>query len=427
MAGFCGCGAPAARRPSRRFVFRATAGILIPVGRIPNVPRVRFGRSPLADAQASPQWARWNDARGRRYTVGAEEELMLLEGADRSLAQTSERVLARLPAGLAEHVQPETHAAIVELATGIHDDVAGAAAELASLRSRLARELDAMGLGAACAGTYPLASTQATRISQVDRYRVIADSMRSLARREPTLALHVHVGVPDCEDAIRVINGMREAVPVLLALSANSPFCQGRDTGFASTRTVIFQGFPRTGTARRFAAYADYVQSIDVLIASGALPDPSFLWWDVRLQPRFGTVEVRVMDAQSTVADSAALIALVQSLARAELEESARVGATTPEVLAENRFLAARDGTEAHLIDAERRRLIPVRELVEELLARCAPHAEALGCTNELEHVRALAQRGGAERQRRRSAAAGLEGLMPTLMESFTDHQLTHH
>ena len=136
---------------------------------------------------------------------------------------------------------------------------------------------------------------------------------------------------------------------MLLALSANSPFSQGRDSGFASARTVIFQGFPRTGTARRFADYTDYVEAVDPLIASGALPDPSFLWWDVRLQPPLGTVEVRVMDAQSSVADSAPLIALVQSLAPLMLEGEPPNGATAPEILAENRFLAARDGLQAKL------------------------------------------------------------------------------
>lgn len=176
-----------------------------------------------------------------------------------------------------------------------------------------------------------------------------------------------------------MLNRLRGAVPVLLALSANSPFCQGRDTGFASTRTVIFQGFPRTGTARRFADYADYVDAVDAMIASGGLPDPSFLWWDVRLQPALGTVEVRVMDSQSTVADSAAVIALVQSLARLELEGEPADRDVGPEVLAENRFLAARDGSNARLIDPIKRQLEPVGELAEATLAACRSRAAALG------------------------------------------------
>ncbi|HEY2601771.1 MAG TPA: YbdK family carboxylate-amine ligase [Thermoleophilaceae bacterium] len=369
-----------------------------------------------------PAWARWNDGQERRYTVGAEEEAMLLRPPSLALAQASDAVLGQLSGGLAGHAAAETHAAVVELMTGVHGDIHGAVEELAGLRAELARELRPLGLTAASAGTYPLASHGENRVSGLARYRQVADSMRALARREPTLALHVHVGVPDAGDAVRVLNGLREAVPLLLALSANSPFSQGRDTGFASARTVIFQSFPRTGTARAFAGYRDYVRAVDALIGSGALPDPSFLWWDVRLQPKLGTVEVRVMDAQSNVADSAALIALVQSLVRLELEGDAPpAGDVGPEVLAENRFLAARDGSEARLIDPARRELVPLRRLVDELLTRCLPHAEALGCAGELEHARRLATANGADRQRFRAREpGGLRGLVGTMCERFS-------
>lgn len=344
---------------------------------------------------------------------------MLLDTSDYSLAQSSDVVLARLSGSLAEHTAPETHAAVVELATGIHLDVAGAVAELATLRAQLVRELSAMGLGAASPGTYPLESSGESRVSGSDRYRMLAHSMRALARREPTLALHVHVGVPDPEDATRVLNGLRAVVPVLLALSANSPFCQGRDSGFASTRTVIFQGFPRTGTARWFAGYDDYVHAVDALITSGALPDPTFLWWDVRLQPVLGTVEFRVMDSQSAVADSAALVALVQSLARSELEGEPTQFAIAPEVLAENRFLAARDGLDARLIDSVKRQLVPVREVIAELVERCRPHAAALGCSGELDRIRRLAAANGADRQRLWAGEFGLVESVSRLTEGF--------
>ncbi len=254
---------------------------------------------------ASPLWARRNDELGERYTLGVEEELMLLEPGDWSLVQSSDEVLARLSDELSAHTFPETHAAVVELATGIHPDVDGIVAELTSLRNRLAHELGAMGLSVAAAGTHPLTVREESEISGAVRYRALNDSMRVLARREPTMALHVHMGAPASEDAIRLLNGLRRNIPVLLALSANSPFSQGRDCGFASARTVIFQAFPRTGPPRFFADYADYVETVDALIAPGAIPDPSFLWWHVRLQPALGTVEVRVMDAQSTITEVA--------------------------------------------------------------------------------------------------------------------------
>jgi carboxylate-amine ligase len=364
-----------------------------------------------------PTWAQWN-GHWRHNTIGVEEELMLLDPVHCSLVQSGEGVLGQLSDELSPHTRPETHAAIIELVTGIHSDVAGAVAELAALRAQLAVELRAMGLSAASAGTYPLECAGENRVSAATRYLKVAESMRGLARREPTLALHVHIGVPDPEDAVMLLNRLRGAVPVLLALSANSPFSQGRDTGFASARTVIFQGFPRTGTPRRFADYAEYVQAVDALIATGAIPDPSFLWWDVRLQPGLGTVEVRVMDAQTSVADSAALIALIHALARFELEGDSTELEVSPEVSMENRFLAARDGMNARLIDPVRRQMVPARSLLDVVLARCRAYGDPVGSV-ELDRVARLAEATGAERQRRCVRKDGLVELVPTLTQRF--------
>ncbi len=342
---------------------------------------------------------------------------MLLNPTDFSLAHSGEKVLRRLSGELYAHSSPETHAAVIELATGTHSDVAGAVQELAALRAQLDREVRAMGLVAASLGTYPLAYSGETRVSGSARYRLVSKSMRMLARREPTLALHIHIGIPDPEDAIRVLNGLRQAVPILLALAANSPYNKGHDTGFASARTVIFQGFPRTGTARRFLDYEDYVRTVDALIGSGALPDPSFLWWDVRLQPTLGTVEFRVMDAQTTVADTGALIALVRSLARLELEAEP-TEATSPEVLAENRFLAARDGLGARLIDPKKRALVPVKGLLDAQLERCSAHADPVSWV-ELGRAARLATGNGADHQRQWARKTGLMGLVSRAARGF--------
>lgn len=367
---------------------------------------------------AWPSWADWNQAQKDPFTVGVEEEVLLLDVIDRSMAQSSDSVLTRLSQRLRGHAAAETHAAVIELATGIHGAVTPAEAELARLRSQLARELDAIGLCAASAGMYPLKRSAETRISGSERYHQLASSMRSLARREPTLALHVHVGVIHPEDAIRLLNGLRQQLPLLLALSANSPFAGGSDTGFASARTVTFQAFPRTGIPRRFADYGEYVRTVDMLIASGALPDPTFLWWDVRLQPALGTVEVRVMDSQCVVGDTAALVALVVSLAKAILTGGLPEPDACTEVLAENRFLAARDGLSACLIDPEGRRLIPVRRLLDDLLDRCGSEADPADLA-ELGRVPRLAQAGGADRQRGWVRKAGLDQLLATLSQRF--------
>jgi glutamate---cysteine ligase / carboxylate-amine ligase len=372
--------------------------------------------------RASPLWARWNGELDSRYTLGVEEEVMLLEPGGWSLAQSTDEVLARLSDDLALHTSPETHAAVLELTTGVHPDVDGVLAELQTLRSSLARELRAMGVAVAAAGTHPLTDGTQTKVSGAPRYRLLEQSMRVLARREPTMALHLHVGIPRPEDAVRLLNALRRTAPILLALSANSPFSQGRDGGFASMRTLIFQAFPRTGLPRMFAGYDDYVEVVDGLVSSGAIPDPSFLWWDMRLQPRLGTVEVRIMDAQTTLAETAPLVALVQSRARLELEGDLSTVEPSAEVLAENRFLAARDGMDARLIDSAARRLVPVRDTLEALIDRCRPHALALGCPSELEQVLHLAAKNGADSQR---ALAARDGTLDHLTARLADRFLT--
>jgi len=327
--------------------------------------------------------------------------VMLLDPVDLSLAQRGDDVLARLPADLAPHVSAETHQAVLELATDPHQTVAAAAAELRGLRTWLEGELADLGLIAAVAGTHPFAMWSETRVSPAGRYQEILRTMADLARREPTFALHVHVGVPDAETAVQLLNQMRAHLPLLLGLSANSPFWQGRATGLASTRTPVFGMFPRTGIPRRFESYRDWTETVGALVRCGAFPEPTFLWWDIRPQPRLGTVEVRIMDAQTSPESTAALCALVQSVARLELEEryAPAVLVRAGELLAENRFLAARDGIAAALIDPVGGGGVPAREQLAALLEAARPHAAALGCAAELDGVPALAAEPGFARQ----------------------------
>jgi carboxylate-amine ligase len=367
-------------------------------------------------------WADWNAS--TPYTVGIEEEVMLLDPEDWALAQRIDDVLPRLSPGLASQVAPETHGAAIELASRPHDGAEEAAREIAGLRAALVRELAGTGLRVASAGMHPFTVWTDTEISSAPRYQHVYGSMRELARREPTFALHVHVGVADAEDAVVLHNRFRAHLPLLLALSVNSPFWQGRDTGLGSTRTPLFQVFPRVGIPRAFASYADYVETVDLLIRCGAITDPTFLWWDVRPQPRFGTVEVRIMDAQTSASETAALAALTQSIAHLELEEGyhTEAHATGPELLAENRFIAARDGMDARLIDPVAEERVPARELLARLLLVTRPHAAVLGCESALDALAALAGEPGAARQLR--LASELERL-PRLVEALSDAFLT--
>ena len=347
---------------------------------------------------------------------------MVLAGPDWSLAGETEEFLQTLPAELAAHVSAETHAAAIEIASEPHQGVHAIREELRSLRVALHQQLRAADLQAACAGTHPTALWSETRVSGGARYQLIHESMRELARREPSFALHVHIGVPDAHAAIALLNRLRAHLPLLLALSANSPFWQGRDTGLASARTPIFQAFPRVGIPRPFVSYLEYVEVVDQLLRCDAFPEPSFLWWDVRLRPHFGTVEVRVMDAQSTAERSAALAVLVQSIARLELEEGYHDPALiqAPELLQENRFLAARDGINARLLDPVADTRVAATEQLTQLLDAVRPHAQDLGAEDGLELIDEVAADSGAEQQRRTARAGGLGEVIRTLTISFS-------
>lgn len=368
-----------------------------------------------------PDWAEWKP--GSEYTLGVEEEAMLLNPHDWSLAQQMDRVLPTLSPELSAHVTTETHRSALEMKTGAHPTAAEAAGELLALRCKLEDELSPLGLRCASAATHPFTVWHETVLSTGPRYDVVYGSMRELARREPTFALHVHVGVPDGERGIQLVNRMRAHMPLLLALSVNSPFWQGRDTGLASARTPLFQAFPRVGIPRAFKDYADWIDTVALLISCEAFPDPTFLWWDVRPQPRFGTVEVRILDAQMTVAETAALTALVQCIARLETEEGYASDKLVRrrEVLEENRFSAARDGMSGEFIDPDAECRTKASKLLDDLLDACRPHARDLSCEAELEPIPEMARTTGARRQLEMARGPGrLPGLVSRLADAFT-------
>ena len=371
----------------------------------------------------SPAWADWAGGHAfGPYTLGVEEEAMLLDPRTWALAHRFDDLLPRLPEETQNQVTAETHGSAFEVQTGIQETVADAVDELRGLRRQLAATLEELGLRAAVAGTHPFAIWQEIAVSGGERYQFVYGSMRELARREPTFALHVHVGVAEPETAIRVNDRMRVHLPLLLALSGNSPFWQGRDSGLASARTPLFQAFPRVGVPRAFGSYDVYAETVDLLIRTEAVPEATFLWWDVRPQPKLGTVEVRIMDAQTRCEDTAAIVALVQSLVRMEAEEgyASEAAIVAQEVIAENRFIAARDGADSELVDVELERRVPIADLLADLLAVCRPHAQDLGCEAELMDATRLLDDPPARRQLRTAKRSpSLGRLVSELADGF--------
>jgi len=282
------------------------------------------------------------------FSLGVEDELLLVDPITHGLRHSAPEVLAQLAKiDLDGAASPDCYAGLLELATPICSDVTQAAASVAWLRRRV-RSVGATTIGA---GLHPTAAFGDVVRAPGARYRLLAEEMRGLLTRTPTCALHVHVAMPDAEAAIRACNALRTHLPLLQALAANSPFWYGRDSGLASARAHVFREFPTSEIPPAYSGFDEYAESVTAVAAAGDLPDYTFLWWDVRPHPVLGTVEVRAMDSQSSVGAIAGLTALIQALTRWAVEQHGPWG--DRQVLMESSFRAARDGLEATLWDGE--------------------------------------------------------------------------
>jgi carboxylate-amine ligase len=339
---------------------------------------------------------------GPSYTIGIEEELMILDAETMELANAIDAVLEEY--GEDGDVKHELLESVLEIATEPHPDTARAGEQLRALRRAVAAAAERRGLRIGSSGTHPFAMWEDQRVSPHPRYRELVATLRFVARQEIIFGLHVHVGLDDPDKAIHVANGMRVHVPILLALSANSPFWRADATGLASSRMPIFRAFPRVGIPPYYKDWEDYERRIGFMVESGVIEDYTFLWYDVRPHPNFGTVEVRVMDAQTRVEHTLALAALIQAMVKElaeHYEAGRRLGRYPYEMLDENKWLAARHGLQGELVDLPERRLVPAKELARRLIDRLRDHATDLGSGGEFEALEELLEGGnGAERQR---------------------------
>lgn len=356
---------------------------------------------------------------GREYLLGVEEELMLLDPESLALAHAIEPVLRQ--AGEGGPLKAELMQCQVEIATRPCRTAAEALAELVAMRAELIRDATRCGVCVATAGTHPFSALEDQLVTARDRYREMVAAVRYPARRVTVFGMHVHVSVGGASKALSVIEALLPDLPILLALSTSSPFLAGEETGLASTRLVLGQGMPRSGLPPAFESYEEYADSLERLRLTGTLEDSTQIWWDVRLHPTFGTVEVRIMDAQPCVEDAAALAGLVHALVRHYGKRYDR-GEGFPRanrfLVAENRWLATRHGLRAPLVLHDGIEARSARSLVSSLLERVADDAAAVGALDALDRIAQLAERGSSAERQIRTVRRGvdLRGLVRELV-----------
>ncbi len=340
---------------------------------------------------------------GPSFTVGIEEELMILDPESLDLAQEIEPLLAAVPEEWEGQVKPELFSAVLEIATRPCAGVNEAGAELAQLRALVAGLAGERGLAIGAAGTHPFARWEDQEIVDRPRYRELIDNLGYIARRELIFGTHTHVAIEGADRAVYVADGIRRYLPLLLALSTNSPFWRGHATGMMSSRVPVFRAFPREGIPPHYGTWEIYSHRVETMMRSGAIEDYTFLWWDVRPHPKLGTVETRVCDQQTSLEGTLALAALIASLARrlSLLYDAEEPLVEYPsELIDDNKVRAAMRGMEGQLVDFRAGHHVPAPELAKRLLEELAGDAAALGCASHLETVWEILRDGtGARRQ----------------------------
>ena len=342
-------------------------------------------------------------ATNHTFTLGIEEEFAIIDPETRELRSHIHEILEGGKVLLKEQIKPEMHQSVVELGTEICTSVADAREHVVELRSKLASLANKANLRIASAGTHPFSKWRDQLITEGERYKEIVRDMQRLARANLIFGLHVHVGIPNRESAIQVMNQARYFLPHIYALSTNSPFWGGQDTGLKGYRLKVFERFPRTGIPDAFESLSEYEDFCKLLVKTGCIDNPKKIWWDIRLHPFFDTLEMRVCDAQTRVDDTLAIAALVQAVI-AKLYKLLKHNTTfrvyRRRLLDENRWRASRYGIEGKLIDFGREAEVETRSLLNELLEFVSTEVEELGSKREMAHIERIMREGtGADRQ----------------------------
>jgi carboxylate-amine ligase len=337
------------------------------------------------------------------FTLGVEEEFQIVDPETRELRSHIRPILEEGRRVLVERVKPELHQSVVEVGTGICRDIQEVRRDVTELRTEIIRLARQNGLRVAAAGTHPFSHWAEQSITQDPRYDAIVEELQSIARANLIFGLHVHVGITDRDLAVQIMNEARYMLPHLLALSTNSPFWLGRNTGLKSYRTRLFEKFPRTSIPEAFESASAFDEFVRVLVKTNCIDNGKKVWWDVRPHPFYDTLEFRICDVPMRVDETVALAALIQAIcAKLYKLRASNLGFRVYRraLIMENKWRASRYGIEGRLIDFGREIELPFRELAGEILEFVDDVVDELGSRKEVESIRWILEQGtGADRQ----------------------------
>lgn len=364
-------------------------------------------------------------------SLGVEVELQLVDRETRALRSGASEILRRLEKERGEahpKAKNELIESNIEVITGICSTVAEARADLESTLAEVVPTAEALGLGLACAGTHPFSSWADQEITPNERYLRLLEEMQWPARRMTIFGIHTHVGIRSAEKAIAIANALTAYIPHFLALSASSPYFEGRDTGLASSRCKVFEGLPTAGLPQLLDGWAEFSELMTTLIEARAISSIREIWWDIRPHPNFGTVELRICDGLPTMTEIATVAALAQCLVEwmdSLIDRGYGLPCPKAWILGQNKWRAARHGLDAELIIDERGALAPVRTAIEELVEELTPIARRLDCEAELLNALQILEHGPSYLRQRRwvSEGATLEDVVDKLMEELRSDQ----
>lgn len=338
-----------------------------------------------------------------KYTLGIEEEFQIVNPVSRELQSHVQSIFDEGKILLKENMKPEMHASVVEIGTGICRNIQDARKEVTDLRSTLAKLADQNGLRIAAAGTHPFSHWKDQEITDHPRYKEIVDEMQEAARANLIFGMHVHVGIANREIGIQIMNTARYFLPHIFALSTNSPFWLGRDTGFKSYRVKVFDKFPRTGIPEYFDSLAEYDSFINLLIKTKCIDNAKKVWWDIRTHPFFNTLEFRICDVQLRVDETIAIAALIQAVVvklHKLIQKNLGFRTYRRDLMMENKWRAARYGINGKLIDFGKQEEVSFIELAKELLEFIDDVVDELGSREEINYIFRMMEMGtGADRQ----------------------------